>query len=386
MAHRARWRNETRTDMSDTVETVLRALLAAVTVIAAAYLSFLLLQKIAQRYSERYPALISLVEAARRPFRVLVALIAAGIVSTLIADVPEDWVDAFDQGLQIGIIVALTWLAVAAVDAIESQILKNDKKRDRGAVDRRRFDTQITLLRRLIVASIIAIGVVAVLLTFPSVRSIGTTLVASAGLISIIAGLAAQTSLTNVFAGIQLALSDSIRVGDVMVVNSQIGSDTTDTTGTVTQLTLTHVELRLWDGRILILPSAYFIVQPFENLTQNRTMLIGTISIDVDWSTPIDKIRTELHRILVDSKIWDGRREFVMVSALVGANRTLQIGMSAANMENLVELQAIVREQLTDYLMKELPESLVRTRTQPLTEPTPPPEPADEHHSSSLRT
>src|SRR3954469_7206733 len=122
MAHRARWRNETRTDMSDTVETVLRALLAAVTVIAAAYLSFLLLQKIARRYSERYPALISLVEAARRPFRVLVALIAARIVSTLIADVNEDWVDAFDQGLQIGIIVALTWLAVAAVDAIESQI------------------------------------------------------------------------------------------------------------------------------------------------------------------------------------------------------------------------------------------------------------------------
>jgi small-conductance mechanosensitive channel len=369
MAHRARWRAWTRIDMSDTVETVFRAVLAALTVVAAAYLSFLVLQKVARRYSERYPALISLVEAARRPFRVLVALIVARLVSSLISDVNEDWVDALDQCLQIGIIVALTWLAVAAVDAVESQILKNDKKRDRDAVDRRRFDTQITLLRRLVVASIVSIGVIAVLLTFPSVRSIGTTLVASAGLISIIAGLAAQTSLTNVFAGIQLALSDSIRVGDVMVVNSQIGTDTTDTTGTVTQLTLTHVEMQLWDGRILILPSAYFIVQPFENLTRNRSMLIGTISIDVDWSTPIEKIRTELHRILVDSNIWDDRREFVMVSNTIGATRQLQIGMSAANMDNLVQLQALAREQLTDYLMKELPDSLVRTRTEPVALP-----------------
>lgn len=355
--------------MSDTVETVFRALLAAVTVIAAAYLGFALLQVIARRYSDRYPSLNSMVAAARRPFQVLVGLLAARLVSDLIADVNEEWVDTFDQILQIGIIVALTWLAVTAVDVIETQILKNDRKHDRAAVDRRRFETQITLLRRLIVASIVAIGAVAVLLTFPSVRSIGTTLVASAGLISIIAGLAAQTSLTNVFAGIQLALSDSIRVGDVMVVNSQIGTDTTDTTGTVTQLTLTHVELQLWDGRILILPSAYFIVQPFENLTRNRTMLIGTISIDVDWSTPVEKIRKELHRILVDSKIWDGRREFVMVSNVVGASRQLQIGMSAADMENVVALQALVREQLTDYLMKELPDSLVRTRTEPIKVP-----------------
>jgi hypothetical protein len=127
--------------------------------------------------------------------------------------------------------------------------------------------------------------------------------------------------------------------------------------------------MQLWDGRILILPSAYFIVQPFENLTRNRSMLIGTISIDVDWSTPIEKIRTELHRILVDSNIWDDRREFVMVSNTIGATRQLQIGMSAANMENLVELQALVREQLTDYLMKELPDSLVRTRTEPVALP-----------------
>lgn len=357
--------------MSDTLEIVLRALVAAVTVIAAAYLGFVLLQKIAKRYSERYPALNAFVESARRPFRVLVGLIAARVVSNLIADVNEDWVNTLDHGLQIGIIAALVWLAVDAVGVIEEQILRNDKKHARDAVDRRRFETQITLLRRLIVASIVCIGVVAVLLTFPSVRSIGTTLVASAGLISIVAGLAAQTSLTNVFAGIQLALSDAVRVGDVVVVNNQIGTDTTDTTGTVTQLTLTHVEVQLWDGRTLIVPTVNFISAPFENLTRNRTMLIGTVSIDVDWATPIEQIRTELHRILEASEIWDGRREFVMVANAVGTTRQLLIGMSARNFDNLVQLQSLVREHLTDYLMKELPESLVRTRTEPIAAPKP---------------
>ncbi len=207
--------------MSDSAESVLRALISAAIVVAASYLGFALLQWGAKRYSDRYPALIKLVDRARRPFRFLVGLIAAQVVSTSIAHVEGSWVYTLEHGLQIGTIVALVWLAITAVNVIEEQILKNDGKRDRDPIDRRRFQTQITLLRRLIVASIIAIGVVAVLLTFPSVASLGTTLIASAGLLSIVAGLAAQTSLTNVFAGIQLALSDTIRVGDVVVAETQ---------------------------------------------------------------------------------------------------------------------------------------------------------------------
>lgn len=356
------WRNGMRSDMSDTAETIFRALLAAATVIAAAYLSFLLLQWIARRYSDRYPALISLVEAARRPFRVLVGLIAARVVSNLIADAKGDWVDIFNHALQIGIIAALTWLAVVGVGAIEAQVIKNDLKRDRDEIDRRRFSTQIQLLRRLIVATIIGIGVVAVLLTFPSVRSLGTTLVASAGLISIVAGLAAQTSLTNVFAGIQLALSDSVRVGDVVVVNAQ--------SGTVAQLTLTHVEIRLWDGRVLILPSSFFISQPFENWTRNLNQIGGSVFMDVDWGTPIEEIRQEVTRVLEGSDLWDGRRNFVLISNIVGATLQLQIGVSAANTENLFALQSLVREKVTDFLIQQHPESIVRNRTEALTQPS----------------
>jgi small-conductance mechanosensitive channel len=352
--------------MSDSVESVLRALIAAAIVIAAAYLGFALLQWVARRYSTRYPALTSLIDRARRPFRFLVGLVAAQVVSTRIAHVHGSWVDTLEHGLRIGTIVALVWLAITAVNVVEEQIFKNDSKKERDPIDRRRFQTQITLLRRLIVASIIGIGVVAVLLTFPAVASLGTTLVASAGLISIVAGLAAQTSLTNVFAGIQLALSDSIRVGDVVVVNSGMGASGGSQSGTVTQLTLTHVEIRLWDGRVLILPSVYFISQPFENWTRNRDQIGGSVLVDVDWETPVDEIREEVTKILEGSDLWDGRRNFVTVTNVVGATKQLHIGVSAANPENLFALQSLVREKVTEFLIEHHPESIVRNRTEAL--------------------
>ncbi len=351
--------------MSASAETILRALIAAVTVIAAAYLGFALLQWLAGRYSDRYPALTSMADRARRPFRFLVGLIAAQVVSARIAHLDGTWVDTFDHGLKIGTIVSLVWLAITAVNVVEEQILKNDEKRERDPIDRRRIRTQITLLRRLIVASIIGIGVVAVLLTFPAVASLGTTLVASAGLISIVAGLAAQTSLTNVFAGIQLALSDTIRVGDVVVVDTQSAPQS----GTITQLTLTHVEMRLWDGRVLILPSVLFISQPFENWTRNRNQIGGSVFMDVDWDTPVDEIRQEVTRILEGTDLWDGRRNFVLISNMTGATMQLQIGVSAANPENLFALQSLVREKVTEFLIQQHPDSIVRNRTQALQQP-----------------
>jgi hypothetical protein len=193
------------------------------------------------------------------------------------------------------------------------------------------------------------------------VASLGTTLVASAGLISIVAGLAAQTSLTNVFAGIQLALSDTIRVGDVVVADTQ--------SGTITQLTLTHVEMRLWDGRVLILPSVFFISQPFENWTRNRNQIGGSVFMDVDWGTPIDEIRQEVTKVLEGSDLWDGRRNFVSISNIVGATMQLQIGISAANPENLFTLQSLVREKVTEFLIQHHPESIVRNRTESLAQP-----------------
>jgi len=241
------WDNEAR---SDSLSIVLRSFGGAAAIVLAAYLGFEVLRWLSKRLDTRFPGIAQLAENARKPVRLIVGILAARVVSDQIANLREGWVDGLDHVLQIAMIVAIVWLAISAVGAVEDQILKNDSKKERGPVDRRRVETQVSLLRRLVVAVLISIGVVAILMTFPSVRTLGAGLLASAGLISIIAGLAAQTSLTNVFAGIQLALSDSVRVREVVVANGQ--------SGTIAQLTLTNVELRLWDGRVLILPSSFF--------------------------------------------------------------------------------------------------------------------------------
>lgn len=350
--------------MSDSLEILLRALLAAAIVVAASYLGFAALKVLAKRYSGRHPGLIHLVERSRKPFRLIVGIIAVRIVSIRIAQLGDKWIKSLDHVLQIALIVSIIWLAVTAVSAIEDQVLLNDGKKDRDEVDRRRFKTQVSLLRQLITAGLISIGVVAVMMTFPSVQALGGSLIASAGLISIIAGLAAQTTLTNVFAGIQLALSDTIRVGDVVVANQE--------SGTIAQLALTHVEVRLWDGRVLVLPSSYFISQPFENWTRNRNQIGGSVFMDVDWDTPVDEVRKEVTRILEGSELWDGRRNFILVSNVIGATLQLQIGISAANTDNLFALQSLVRQRVTDFLVAQHPESVVRNRTQPLPEPPAP--------------
>lgn len=342
--------------MSDSASILLRALSSAAAIVVAAYLGFAALQWLARRFSDRFPVALKLVARSRRPVRFLVGVIAAQIVSTRIGQLREGWATRLEHVLQIAIIFAIVWLLVDAVGAIEEQILKNDSKKTREPVDRRRIETQVTLVRRLIGATLIGIGVIAVLMTFPSVRSLGASLLASAGLISIIAGLAAQTSLTNVFAGVQLALSDTVRVGDVVMVNDQLGR--------IDQLALTHVEVRLWDGRVVVYPTSFFISEPFENWTRTLNQVGGSVFLDVDWTTPVDVVRTEVNRILEGTDLWDGRRNFVLVSATEGAAKRLQIGVSSASTDDLFALQSLVREQLIAFLLANYPASVVRTRFQ----------------------
>ncbi len=149
--------------------------------------------------------------------------------------------------------------------------------------------------------------------------------------------------------------------------------------------------MRLWDGRVLILPSVFFISQPFENWTRNRNQIGGSVLMDVDWSTPVEEMREEVTKILEGSDLWDGRRNFVTISNIVGATKQLQIGVSASNPEDLFTLQSLVREKITEFLIEQHPESIVRNRTEALVKPTPPQpdDPADaqsekvDHHAKA---
>ena len=208
----------------------------------------------------------------------------------------------------------------------------------------RRIRTQVTVLRRLAMALVIILGGAAILMTFPRFFDIGTTVFASAGVLSVVAGLAAQTSLGAVFAGMQIAFSGANRVGDVVQLeNGQWW-------GRIEEITLSYVVVRLWDERRLVLPCTYFTTEPFENWTRSATEIMGAVEFDVDFSVPFAEMRAELDRLLAESDLWDGRRGVLQVTDAVGGIVRVRIVVSAPNAGALFDLRCTVREGMVDWV------------------------------------
>jgi small-conductance mechanosensitive channel len=327
--------------------------IAVVAIIAVvAYFSFGVVRVVVHRFTRNLPLVREAFDRCRNPVRLLVGVILAEIALRSLADSDDDWYSAVDHAISIAATLAFTWLAGAIITAVAEVVLQQQVAEvGSDEVAGRRARTQIILLRRLIVAAIVTFGVAAVLMSFPAVRTLGTGLLASAGLISIVAGLAAQTSLTNLFAGIQLALTDALRVGDVVVVENE--------SGYVDTITLTYVVVKLWDGRNLILPSSYFISQPFENWTRNRAQIGGSVELDVGWSAPVAEMRQELDRLLDASPVWDGRTKRLVVSDATGGTKRIRIDLSAGNTNDLFILRNAVREGMIDFLVRTHPDSLL---------------------------
>ena len=258
--------------------------------------------------------------------------------------------DVVRHVLLIALIVAVVWLlgttVVYAIRLSERRLvtrIENDR-------DRRRTKTQLALTRRLITVTFCVIGLGAVLLTFPQVERLGAGVLASAGLLSVVAGFAAQSSLANLFAGIQLAFSGAIRIEDVVVVEQEWG--------TIEDITLTYVVVRIWDERRLILPSTYFITNPFTNWTRTGSEIVGTVLFELDWRVDVDRMRCELDRVLEASELWDRRKRSMLVTDATGGRLTLRAMVSARDASDLWDLRCLVREKIAVWLRAENPEGL----------------------------
>ena len=193
-----------------------------------------------------------------------------------------------ERGVTIALIFSVTWLVVAFAKAIESTVVKGAGQREPGRANR--VTTQSQIIRRVAQVIIVIAGLVSAIMTFPSVQLAMGSLLASAGLASVIAGMAARSMLGNVFAGLQLATTDAIRVDDVVVVD--------DEQGTIEEITLTYVVMRTWDDRRLILPSTHFTENPFANWTRGGSQATGYFTLDLDWRVPIASLRAELARLV----------------------------------------------------------------------------------------
>ena len=240
----------------------------------------------------------------------------------------------------------LTWMGYAAAWVFEDAA-KARQTADQGRS--RRFETRAQVLRRFTQGLIVVIGVAAAIGTFEAARHAMTTILASAGVISVIFGLAAQQTLGNVFAGLQLAFTDAIRVGDVVVAGDK------QETGSVEEITLSYVVVHVWDERRLIVPCRYFTQTPFENWTRRASAQLGTVELKLDWSAPMALIRAKVEQLLNSTDLWDGRTWGVQVTDSTENTVTVRVLVSAKNSGHLSDLRAYMREQLISWIVSEQP-------------------------------
>ena len=250
----------------------------------------------------------------------------------------------------------LTWMGYAAAWVFQDAA-KARQSADQGRS--RRFETQAQVLRRLTQGIVVVVGTIAIIGTFEAARQAMTTVLASAGVLSVIAGLAAQQTLGNVFAGLQLAFTDAIRVGDVVVAGDK------HETGSVEEITLSYVVVRIWDERRLIIPCRYFTQTPFENWTRRASAQLGTVELKLDWSAPMTLIRTKVEQLLTATDLWDGRTWAVQITDSDEYTVTVRILVSAANSGNLNDLRAYLREQVISWIVTDEPWARPAQRIEP---------------------
>jgi small-conductance mechanosensitive channel len=333
-------------------------MLWAVGVIALAVLAGLIvhrvlfgtLRRIAARTSGRADNL--LVAYARAPAKLIFPVVAA-LLATPGLPVSLSAERSLRHLLVLVLIGGVTWLLISLLGVVDDLIAAR-RTTDATNLARRRIRTQVHVLRRVSAVVLTIIGLAVMLMTFPAVWNIGASLFASAGAAGLIIGLAAKPTVSSLLAGIQIALTEPIRLDDSVVVEGEWG--------TVEEISSTYVVIRVWDQRRLIVPLNHFIERPFQNWTRSSTEILGTVFLYVDYTVPVDDVRAELHRILQSAELWDGRVWNLQVTNATERSVELRALMSARDAGKAWDLRCYVRERLIEFVQRTYPDALPRTR------------------------
>jgi small-conductance mechanosensitive channel len=271
-----------------------------------------------------------------------------------VAPINPDLAEVLARLLLMAVICLIGWAAITALHIASNIYLRRFRIDVDDNLLARKHNTQIRILVRTVDGVLVLLTIGAALMTFEAVRQYGVSLFASAGVAGIVAGLAARPVLSNLMAGVQLAMTQPIRIEDAVIVENEWGN--------VEEITSTYVVIRLWDWRRMIVPLTYFIEKPFQNWTREGSSLIGTAFIYVDYRAPVDRIREQLSVIVKASSRWDGR--VINLQVTDAKERTLELRClaSAASAGLAFELRCEIREKLVAFLQKEHPEALPRER------------------------
>lgn len=305
--------------------------------------------------ADRYPNALSVFSQMRGLTR-LALLILAAIIAIPVAPFDPDTADLLARLLVMAVIGLLGWAAITALHIGADIYLRRFRLDADDNLMARKHNTQIRVLVRTADVLLLLLTFGAALMTFEAVRQYGVSLFASAGVAGIVVGLAARPLLSNLIAGVQLAVTQPIRLEDAVIVEGEFGN--------IEEITSTYVIVRLWDWRRMVVPLTYFIEKPFQNLTRENSALIGSAYFYVDYRAPVGAIRDKFTEIVKQSPNWDGRVVGMQVTDAKEETMELRCLMSARSSGQAFDLRCEVREKLIDFLQREHPQALPRRRTE----------------------
>ena len=312
---------------------------------------FSILKRLADREGSVF--LNSLVRHAQRPSRLILPFLA------LIAALPatrfsESVLTTIERASGLGLIAATAWLVILTSQLLSDVISARYQINQADNLSARRVQTQIEVLHRVVVVVIVVVTLSLMLMTFPSIKHIGMSLLASAGLAGLIVGMAMKTTLSSLIAGIQIAFTQPIRIEDVVVVEGEWGW--------VEEIGTTYVVVRIWDLRRLVLPLSYFIEHPFQNWTRSSADLLANVLIYVDYTAPVEEIRAELGRIVKSTNLWKGAVCSLQVTDAGEHTLQLRALVDARDSGAAWDLRCYVREKVIQFLQNKYPNALPKVR------------------------
>lgn len=267
---------------------------------------------------------------------------------------PENTFTGFKLLFQILLILSGVWFLIRVTYILQEIVLSRYDLHKDNNMHERKIVTQLTFLKKLVIIAWCIVGLSAILLSFEEGRKFGAGLITSAGIFSIIVGLAAQKTIANLLAGLQIAFTQPIRIDDVVIVEKEWGR--------IEEINLTYVVVKIWDLRRLVLPITYFVEQPFQNWTRNDASLIGTVFIYTDFRLPLDPLRKKLEAYLQTDPLWDKQVQVVQVTDATEATMLVRALVSARSAPEAFDLRCNVREMLITYIKDNYPDYLPTTR------------------------
>jgi small-conductance mechanosensitive channel len=321
--------------------------------IVAHFVLFFVAERLLRRKGEATESFFA--KRAKKSTLLIFPLLAL-ILAIPLAPLPADLKSMLEHALGLGVIASIGWAIIILTELAGNIIFARYSMDSQDNLNARRIRTQTHVLQRIATLTVSIVTVSVMLMTFPAVRHLGVSLLASAGLAGLIVGMAARSTLSNLIAGIQVALTQPIRIEDSVVLEGEWGW--------IEEINTTYVVVRLWDLRRLVVPLSYFIEKPFQNWTRTRADLLATAMIYVDYTAPIQELREELHRILESTELWDKRTWALQVTD--ATERTIQIRalMSARSGPAAFDLRCHVRERLVQFLREKYPLALPKQREQ----------------------